>query len=100
MHAPLHPPFSCAAATHQLTPHALGSFSWDRIPAAVLPQVAELEGERQDMSGLLGGYQTSIQQLQDEHSSVVVRLQGENAALRAEVGWGRGGRRQGKQGVV
>jgi hypothetical protein len=51
-----------------------------------LLQVAELEGERQDMSGLLGGYQTSIQQLQDEHSAVVVRLQGENAALRAEVG--------------
>ena len=57
--------------------------------------MAELEGERQDMSGLLGGYQTSIQQLQDEHSAVVVRLQGENAALRAEVGWWGGGAGEG-----
>ena len=56
------------------------------LPLPVFPQVAALEGERGDMSGLLRGYQTSIQQLQDEHSAVVVRMRGETAALQAEVG--------------
>jgi len=37
------------------------------------------------MVGLLGGYQSSIRELQDKHSVLVVRLQGENAALKAEV---------------
>lgn len=35
--------------------------------------------------GLLSGYQTSIKELQDKHSVLVVRLQGEAAALKAEV---------------
>lgn len=34
---------------------------------------------------MLGGYQSSIRELQDKHSVLVVRLQGENAALKAEV---------------
>lgn len=51
-------------------------------------QVTELSGQREDMVGLLGGYQSSIRELQDKHSVLVVRLQGENAALKAEVGRG------------
>lgn len=37
------------------------------------------------MAGLLGGYQSSIRELQDKHSAVVVRLRGDSAALKAEV---------------
>ncbi|PSC75424.1 hypothetical protein C2E20_1600 [Micractinium conductrix] len=47
-------------------------------------QNADLAGQRDDMAGLLGGYQSSIRELQDKHSKLVVRMQGEAAALKAE----------------
>ncbi len=48
-------------------------------------QNTELAAQREEVVGLLGGYQSSIRKLQDKHSVLVVRLQGEAAALKAEV---------------
>lgn len=68
-----------------------------RLPSpSPLPQLGEANAEREEMAGLLGGYQSSIRELQDQHSSLVVRLRGEGAALKAEVGqvlvvWNTGG---------
>ena len=62
-----------------------------RAPPRAL-QVAEANSAREEVVALLGGYQSSIRELKDQHSVLVVRLQGEKAALKAEVGGRAGGR--------
>ncbi|KAL4859646.1 hypothetical protein ACK3TF_000728 [Chlorella vulgaris] len=52
--------------------------------ASLRTQLEESNAQREEAAGLLGGYQGSIRQLQDQHSVLVVRLQGELAAVKAE----------------
>ena len=54
-------------------------------PRTAPRQLDEVCASREGMAALLGGYQRSIAELQDRHSVEVVRLQGEAAALQAEV---------------
>ena len=47
--------------------------------------MADLEAQREEAVGMLAGYQGSIAQLQDAHSAIMVKVQAENACLKAEV---------------
>ena len=76
---PLHRPFSSPTA------HTC-PFRGASLPRPPPPQLSESNAQREEVVGLLGGYQSSIRELQDQHSAMVVRLQGEAAALKAEVG--------------
>lgn len=51
---------------------------------ALTQRVAELEAQREEAASLLSGYQGSIAELQDRHSSNIVRLQAEAALAKSE----------------
>lgn len=52
--------------------------------ASLRQQIADLEAERKDAASLLSGYQGTIAELEDRHSSAMIKLQAENAMLKSE----------------